>query len=169
MSAAAERAALAAIAGDLLAVRGDAGERRAAGLLARSDEAPARDFADLMGAPAWLRRPREAQTRLAQAMALRSIAPALAGSIDGGWLGALADVAGEDAVDWAIAKGADAPRAGDAPVAADTLTVHGFAMLRGALPEGLRCNLSWAPQSAPVAEDAAALENALAFVGPSAT
>lgn len=164
MSAAAERVTFAAIAADLVALRGAADERRAAGLLPLSDDSPTADFVDLLSAPAWLRWPREAQTRLAHAAALRSIAPLLAGSIDGAWLGALAVVAGEETLDWAIGWGEDIPCLSDAAIAPDTLAAHGFATMRAALPPGLRAYLEWAPLGASATANSLALADALAFV-----
>lgn len=145
MNAAAERLAIATAGRELVAARGGAGERRAAALLARPAAPPSTAFAALLDAPHWLRWPAARQVRLAQVVALRSVASALARSIDGVWLGALAEVAGEDAIDWAIARGAGEEHRATPPVAPAALAARGFAILRADLPAALRGCLSWAP------------------------
>jgi hypothetical protein len=164
VSAAAQRAELAALGRDLMALRGTAGERRAAALLTPCPDTPPSRFADLLRAPEWLRWPRAAQEQLAQVVALRSVAPALAGSINGAWLGALAKAAGEDAVDWAIAAGMDRAQAEGQPVAPGELAARGFAILRAALPPGLRAYLVGVPISGPASAEPEIVAEALAFV-----
>lgn len=92
------------------------------------------------------------QTRLAHAAALASLAPMLAASIDGDWLGGLAKVAGEDLIDWAI----ELPDCGGelelAPVDPKRLTGHGFGLLRAGLPPALRAYVAWAPGAVSDAE-----------------
>jgi hypothetical protein len=145
MSAAARRAALAAIGRDLLARDGGPGDRRAAALTRALDgrAEPALALGDLARVPAWARLPRAAQQRIAQRAALASIAGTLARSIDGQWLGTHAAAAGEAAVDWAIGLGDAAPAL--EPVDADHLAERGFALLRETLAEPLRPLLAWAP------------------------
>lgn len=164
MSAAAERAALAAAGRALIAPAGNAGARRAASLLASPDAPPPADFAALLAAPAWLRWPADRQRRLALAVALRSEAASLARSIDGIRLGALAKVAGEDAVDWAIARGADEEARADPNVAPEALAARGFAILRAGLPAALRGYLGWASRDAVAAAAPAMVTEAVAFV-----
>jgi len=139
VSAARQRAALAASGRALAAARGSAAERRGAGLGAANADAPPTRFDALLDAPDWLGWPAAERRRLAHAAALASIAPALAQSIDGAWLGALAKVAGEDLLDWAVSlgEGADGP---SAPVRLrpDELEVRGLAVLRADLPPALR-------------------------------
>ena len=164
MSAAAQRAELAALGRDLIMGRGTPGEQRAAALLTPSTDTPPSNFADLLGAPEWLRWPRGRQERLAQVVALRSVAPALAGSIDGAWLGALAEAAGEDAVDWAIAAGMDRAQDAGQPVAPGELAARGFAILRAGLPAGLRAYLDRTPMSGTMPAEPEIVADALAFV-----
>lgn len=166
MSAAAQRAAFADIGRELLAARGNAGERRAAALLARAEMPPPAQFERLSAVPDWLRWSPERQMALANAVALRAIAPALALSIDGGWLGGLARVAGENALDWAVARGAEHPNAQSKTSTAlvpDDLTAVGFATLRAALPLDLRGYVH-GPAAEPLPADAAIIAEAVAFV-----
>ena len=152
MTAAAARAELAAIGGDLAGLGGSGGWRRARVLLGSVTEEPV-GFEDLARAPAWLRRSRTELTALAQAAALIAMAPAIASSIDGGWLGELAERAGEPALDRAIALAARVPAGGLPPVSATTAEGLGFDLMRAALPRALSRYLAWAPAaSLPVTE-----------------
>lgn len=146
MTAAAERAQLAAIGRDLARLAGDAGTRRAQALLGRRPTGPGASFADLAGAPTWLRRHREELTRLARAAALVAIGPAVAASIDGAWLGELAERAGETALDRAIAAAPRVPGGGVASQPTAALDGLGFDLMRAALPSALRRYLDWAPR-----------------------
>lgn len=131
MTAVAERARLGAIGTDLIGVDGGPAERRVARFVASLSGNPITitDFCDLGTTPVWRRWPRAAQRRLAQRVALASIADAVAGSIDGEWLGALADVAGEDALDWAASQ-AERVVAGDmTTLAPKDLEARGFSLL----------------------------------------
>ena len=145
MSAAAQRAALAAIGSDLVAVSGGSGERRATALLrrvgGRSDGAAT--FDDLRDVPDWLRFPAPKQRRLAMRVALLWMGDALLTSIDGTWLGRLAEVAGEDILDWAIDTAPDLPNLAVEPLAPEELEAHGFALLRSRLPAPLHAYLAW--------------------------
>lgn len=128
------RAMLTGVAQKLVAAR-DPGSGRADRLRRRlaGHEDRGISLAELAALPDWITA-RESQVAIARRAALLSMAPALAASIDGGWLGALAAVAGEGAVDDAIAM---ADRIGDAglpPLPADELERHGFALLRATLP-----------------------------------
>ncbi|RVT93282.1 hypothetical protein [Sphingomonas crocodyli] len=140
MSAAAQRRALALAGEALLARDGGPGERRAAALLRRiaGSETPRLDLSDIAAAPTWLRLPPAACKRLAQRAALLSFAPALAKSIDGAWLGAHANAAGEDNVDWAISRADRIPEGGAQPVDSTQLTERGFGLLRATLAPRLR-------------------------------
>ena len=60
--------------------------------------------ASLEKAPDWLCREPAERRQLGYRAALAGLGPALAASIDGRWLGGLAAVAGEDALDWASAQ-----------------------------------------------------------------
>ncbi|AQR73322.1 hypothetical protein [Sphingomonas sp. LM7] len=145
MRAAEQRATLAAIGNDLVAVEGGPGSRRAALLLKQLNgcEDPAACFADLPSAPAWLRLPAAAQRKLALRVALLWMGDTLAGSIDGAWLGKLAEVAGEDLLDWAIATIPTMPKAPARWLDADELEIYGFSLLREQLPMPLRGYLPW--------------------------
>jgi|UPI0003B4BE7E hypothetical protein len=166
MSAAARRAALAAIGCDLVAREGGPGQRRAAALMrrleGREDEALA--LRDLPKVPAWARLPIAAQERVAQRAALASIADTLAHSIDGAWLGEHAHAAGEEAVDWAIGLAGSAPEL--EPVGGSDLAGRGYALLRTTLPDPLRPLLAWAPaEEASVSVETASTCVALAMKG----
>ena len=163
MSAAAERAALAAIGRDLTEAQGGAGTRRAAMLTRPPGDPPPAAFDLLNQAPEWLRFSPERQTRLAQLVALRSIAPALAASIDGAWLGTLAALVGEPALDWAIAGASAADGPSDATLAPADLAPTGFSMLAAHLPPELRAYLAAAPLVGGTRDDAA-LGEALRFL-----
>lgn len=148
MSAAAARAALASIGSDLTALSGAPDERRGNALLMRMNGVALGQatIGDLAAVPVWLRGTREAQRRLALRVALLSIAPALASSIDGRWLGAIATLAGEDMLDWAIQLADTINGTKDAPVAPAKIEARGFALLRSQLNPALRDYLGWAPQ-----------------------
>lgn len=156
MTGAAQRASLAAIGRDLAR---EAGDRRATALL-RSlqggvDEAPS-ELSDLAEAPDWLRAPRAAQREVARRAALLAMAPMLATSIDGAWLGSLAELCGEDVLDWAIGH-ADAVEGAAMPrTAPDQLDAAGFGLLRAALLPSLRPLLDWAPAGMAVMDAGAA-------------
>lgn len=146
MSAAA-RAELAAIGRDL---GGVAGRRRRA--LAHRI-APAIRWDELASVPAWLRQDAAVHDRLARQVAVLALADELARSIDGAWLGALAEVAGSAAIDHAIAHaGAGLPQC--AWVEAAALVPLGHAILRRSLAPGLRTILPPAPD-VPLALSAA--------------
>ena len=166
MSAAARRAALAAIGCDLVARDGGPGERRAAALMRRLEgrEDEALGLRDLPKVPAWARLPLAAQERVAQRAALASIADTLAHSIDGAWLGEHAHAAGEEAVDWAIGLAGKAPEL--EPVDGSELAGRGYALLRTTLPDPLRPLLAWASaDEAPVPVETASTCVALAMKG----
>ena len=159
MTAAASRAELAAIGRDLIALEIGQGARRSAAFLDRLAApsaahpiTPTPRFADLRSVPDWMRCPREHQTKIAHAAALASLAPLLAASIDGEWLGGLAKVAGEDLVDWAIDLPDASGEASVAPVDPALLAAHGFGLLRASLPPVLHTYLSWAPGSVSAAD-----------------
>ena len=133
---AADRARLATIAG---ALAGDGQGARAAALgrtLAGKVRA-AVSFQDVANAPEWLTLPASERQRLGHRAALAAISPALAASVDGSWLGGLAQVAGEDELDRAMAL---APKAAMAlPVfRADELDAVAGGLLRAAAPAALR-------------------------------
>jgi hypothetical protein len=141
VSAAAARAELAAIGGDL--ARLSDGWRAQALLGAPPPEQVS--FADLARAPDWLRQPREDLNQVALSAGLIAMAPVLSASIDGAWLGELAAVAGEPALDCAIAVAGRVPGGGLPPLPAGRLAALGFDLLRAALPRALRRYLAWAP------------------------
>lgn len=158
MTAAAARAALASIGANLAALSGAPEERRGNGLLMRLEgvEPGQVSFDDLAAVPVWLRSSRKQQRRLALRVALLSIGPILAGSIDGRWLGAIATLAGEEMVDWAIQSNAQAAVATEA----DVETVEparieglGFAMLRSQLGPAQHGYLAWAPSGEKTVEN----------------
>jgi hypothetical protein len=146
-TAAAERAALAAIGQDLIDVSRDAGERRAAALLGSPSDRPTGCFVDIITAPDWLRLPRDTQRDIARRAALLAMAPAIDGSIDGDWLGDLARLTGEATLDWAIGQARDLPTPGLPLIAASDVEATGFALLRSALPATLAPYLDWAPDN----------------------
>jgi hypothetical protein len=145
MRAAEQRATLAAIGNDLVAVEGGPGHRRAALLLKHLNgcDDPVACFTDLPNAPAWLRLPAAAQRKLALRVALLWMGDALAGSIDGAWLGGLAEVAGEELLDWAIETIPGLPAAPARRLEASELEIYGFSLLREQLPMPLRGYLPW--------------------------
>ena len=157
MSAAVRRAELAAIGSDLIAVSGGSGARRGAALLRRIGGRGdcAVTFDDLRDAPDWLRFPAERQRRLAMRVALLWMSDALLTSIDGTWLGRLADVAGEEVVDWAIETAPDLPSLPVQRLAPEQMEAHGFALLRSRLPAPLHGYLAWhaAPAEVTCPED----------------
>jgi hypothetical protein len=137
--AAERRRTLAAVGRDLRARDGGPGEQRGGALLRRiagACDCPI-GFDDLDAVPDWLRLPRAAQRRIAQRAALLSIAPTLAGSIDGRVLRDYARVTGEEALDWAIDRAEAVPTHGLPPCEADALDARGRAMMRAALPDRL--------------------------------
>lgn len=157
-TAAAERAALAAIGQDLVDLSRDAGELRAAALLGTLPDRPTGCFADLVAAPNWLRLSREAQRGIARRAALLAIAPSIDASIDGVWLGELARLNGEATLDWAIGLAREVPGTGLSAVAAADIEATGFALMRTALPATLATYLDWAPENdAPMPQALAAL------------
>ena len=138
------RRALAAVGTDLVARHGGPGERRGQALLRRLAQAPhaAVGLDDLAAVPGWLRLPEAAQRQVATRAALLSMAPALAGSIDGALLRGHAEVAGEDALDWALEAAGQVAAEPLPPVAPERLRARGLALMRAALPERLRPLLS---------------------------
>lgn len=144
MTAAAERARLAEIGGDLARLVDGSGLRRARALFGGAPEEPV-GFADLSLAPVWLRRSRPQLIALANAAALIAMGPVIAASIDGDWLGDLAAHAGEPALDRAIALAGDVPEGGLPPVSADAAEGLGFDLVRAVLPSPLRRYVAWAP------------------------
>jgi hypothetical protein len=135
VSAAAERAALATLGRDL---GGAAGWRRRAWF---DPHAPAVRWEELALVPAWLRTDAAAQDALARRVAVLALADELARSIDGAWLGTVAEAAGSAAIDHAIARaGTGLPQCAWADAAA--LPALGMAILRRALPPGLRAVLT---------------------------
>ncbi|MGY4397511.1 hypothetical protein ACVWZA_002705 [Sphingomonas sp. UYAg733] len=147
MSAAAARAALASIGADLTALSGAPDDRRGNALLMRVGGVALGQatIGDLATVPVWLRGTREAHRRLALRLALLSIAPVLASSIDGRWLGAIATLAGEEMLDWAIQSADMTERADDVPHAPERIEARGFALLRSQLSPALHGYLGWAP------------------------
>lgn len=140
--------------------------------------APPIDFAALLAAPVWLGWPSGEQEKLARAVALGAIGSRLARSIDGNWLGALAEVGGDEALDWAIHRhqqsgdGADeasATVADDHPLEPTVAALNdsGFAMLAAALPSTLTAYLprTTGSCSSPPEQVATLVSDAAAFVG----
>ena len=138
---------MAAIGCDLLELDGSPGERRAAELLdrlaGRTSSAPSLD--DVTEVPSWLRLPRPALQHLAIAAALLSMGTGLSTSIDGSWLGRIAEMAGEDLLDWAIGRGGGLSVHERASVMPEALEARGFSLLRAGLRPSLRVYLRWAP------------------------
>ena len=133
---AAERTRLGAMAKALLA--GDAPSPRAAmlGRTVAGQERAAVPLQALADAPAWLALPQAERHRLGHRAALAALGPELGRSIDGKWLGGLAQVAGEAALDWAATvEGATVrlPR-----FEADALDAVASNLLRSAVPIALR-------------------------------
>ena len=136
--ATAERAALAAIGRDLAT---NTAGRRATAWLNGSESGAAPRFADLALAPDWLRASRDDHARLARMAAVFALAPALAASIDGAWLGRIARAAGEQALDRALAFASDTPAGGVATVPAEDIEALGLDLLRATLPPVLHSYL----------------------------
>lgn len=111
-------------------------------------------FEDLAPAPEWLGWSAERRERLGRATALAAIAPALAASVDGRWLGGLARAAGDDLLDWARALPVTDPAI--PPFASTELDRVGASALRDAVPPSLR------DRAAPRAPDAGVPPHALA-------
>lgn len=82
------------------------GDTRAAALARVLAQRPRRalPLAALTAVPAWLRIDPDARARVARRAALAGIAPLIARSVDGAWLGGLARAAGDDALDWAAGQ-----------------------------------------------------------------
>lgn len=182
MTALLDRLDVATAGHSVLGSRGRVGAWRMAALSATrsrsADAAPATTFSVLLTAPDWLRWKPEWQTKLANAVALGAAGSQLICSIDGKWLGALADVAGEAALDWAIRRhesGRDnhlsAETGGNSATwsepMAETLTDRGFAILAATLPPALA---TYAPRPSaqytvtPSAELERLVEDAVAFI-----
>lgn len=143
MTAAETRQQLATLGRDLLAAASHAGGRRAAALhrcMVGTETAPPQ-WSDLALVPDWLRLPASARRALADRVALLSMARALAASIDGAWLGALAEKVGEATLEWAIELAEAVPTTDLPPVGADQLDARGTALLADALPQSLRVYL----------------------------
>ena len=90
----------------------------------------------LASAPEWLRLDTAARRQLGQRAALAAIAPAIAHSVDGSWLGGLARVAGDAAIDWAAKSGGS-----DQIMPAfsgDQLDAVGAGLIRAATPAAFR-------------------------------
>lgn len=111
-------------------------------------------FADLEAVPDWLPATPRDRRALLQAAALAAMAPALARSIDGAWLGALASRAGPDLIDWAMDVGErdDHPAPDPAMLPPHALEPTGAAIIRTRLPPALHPYLDGGdPPSAAVA------------------
>jgi len=162
MTAGRRRQALAAIGRDLIARDGGPAERRAKALLhsLSGTALPPVALNHLRDVPDWLRLPRAALQALAQRVALLSMAPALAATIDGALLGAHARVAGEDALDWAITRAGKVPGGGLPPIEASRLTRRGTALMRMGLPAPLRDLVG--PEAEPIDCSAALVKFCLA-------
>lgn len=138
MTAAATREELARIGGALLATSDDAGPVRARTFAGRpSEHAAIRGFDALMATPDWLRSSPSQRARIARRVALAAMAPSLAVSIDGAWLGEIAKICGEDELDRALATVAGEVETLPACPAA-MIEARGFTILRQSLPPQLR-------------------------------
>jgi hypothetical protein len=146
VSAIEARQALGRKASALIAGSGSAGERRALAFAhALADMPPVRPtFDDIIEAPAWLGFERAQQRNLARRAALVSMADTVAASIDGDWLTTLAKLAGEEAIDNAMAHAGTGPATAMTRVEADGLERRGLALLAASLPDPLRGLLAWA-------------------------
>ena len=140
--------------------RGDATPRAA--MLGRKLENKARspsNFGDVEAAPEWLGRAAADRLALGRRAALAAIAPAIAKSVDGGWLGGLAKIAGDTALDWAAAL--DVPPTSTMPrFAAHDLDAVAASALRAGVPPSLRDHA--APRGRAFEVPAGALAAALA-------
>lgn len=130
----AERARLGAIAADL-----QAGTTRAAALerILAGQPQVAVTVDDVAAAPAWLGLAIDDRRRLARRAALAALGPALANSIDGGWLRGLAAVAGSEDLDRGMAIGEHLPELLPA-FRGDELDSRADALLRAAAPAALQ-------------------------------
>jgi hypothetical protein len=159
-----DRLRLAAIAGDLArtADAADALPRHAARLARRLAGHPraATSFADLEAAPPWLRGPAPAREALAIRTALMLAAPYLARCIDGPRLQAVVDLAGAEALDAAIAIGADRDLVGAVDIEPTDLPAFGLGALAATLSPALAALLPPSPAIDP-ASARAALADAL--------
>ena len=148
------RAALGALA---TALRDEAPRAAMLGRALAGQCRAATQFEDLAAAPSWAGWAPAERVRLGQRAALAAIAPSLAVSIDGSWLGQFAKRAGDDALDWAIRCGATETIA---PFNAVDLDAVGASALRAAVPVSLRDLI--APAGPEYGVPAAALAAALA-------
>lgn len=135
---ASHRLRLAVIAADLTGVAGGpAPHAERLGRMLAGRPRPATALAELEAAPAWLRGSVAARDGLALRAALMLTAPHLARSIDGARLRAVADAAGPEALDAAIAAGAGRDPAAAPDIAPGDLAEAGRGILAAALPAGL--------------------------------
>ena len=154
-----------ALAANAMALATDPLPRHAAALSRRlaGRPRPALRIADVASMPEWLRLTPTERQRLGNRAALALIAPAIAASVDGCWLGGLARIAGDDALDWAN-RIAPHVSASAAPFDATALPGIAAAMLRNAAPAALRDHVAPAPETTvkiDAALGAAAFELAL--------
>lgn len=136
MTAAATRARLGVAAAALGRADGPPRTQRLKRALAGTPR-PALSFEAVTAAPEFLLQSAAARLRQARQAALIGIAPQLAASIDGGWLRDLAGIAGAEALDIAIARGASAPDALP-PFPGDALDDVAADILHAATPPALR-------------------------------
>lgn len=151
MTAAEERRTIATLAGAVLASAGP-GRRWPR----HRGEVVAARWSDLAAVPDWLCLPADERDRLARNVALVSMAGALAASIDGAWLGALAKVTGETAIDRAIDCAGAVPATDLPSVPAEDLDGRGYAVLAATLSPALRRYLPGDPEPLVEADVAAA-------------
>lgn len=103
-------------------------------------------FEDLDRAPDWLALDHDGRRTLARLAALAGSARALADSIDGAWLGRLADAAGAAGLDWAIALAPGAPpTTSTCDWPPDAIDRAGSALLAAAAPARLAPRLADIP------------------------
>lgn len=152
MSAATARHALAAIGQNLLAASGSSGDLRASALTGGDLAQDAPTLQDIADAPSWLLRSAEDRGVLARRAALLSIAPALATSIDGAWLGQVAETCGEAELDLVIASASNTDTDELPTCPADALEARGVALMRRALPQRLRRFLPDDGSTAPLSD-----------------